>query len=64
MKLVNDATWKLSEQSPENFTMILFYRGKHCLVCKAQLDELQKKLNKFIQRGVSLIAISTAINEC
>ncbi|QWX85159.1 AhpC/TSA family protein [Cellulophaga sp. HaHaR_3_176] len=59
IKLVNDTTWELNDQSPENFTMILFYRGKHCPVCKSQLEELQKKLDKFIQRGVSVIAIST-----
>ncbi|WP_024480979.1 peroxiredoxin-like family protein [Cellulophaga baltica] len=63
IKLVNDTTWKLSDQSPENFTMILFYRGKHCPVCKAQLEELQKKLDKFIQRGVSVIAISADTEE-
>ena len=40
--LVNNTKWKLSEQSPENFTMIIFYRGKHCPVCKSQLEELQK----------------------
>lgn len=63
IKLVNDTTWTLSEQSPENFTMILFYRGKHCPVCKTQLEELQKKLDKFTQRGVSVVAISSDTEE-
>ena len=57
--LVNDTTWKLSDQSPESFTMIVFYRGKHCPVCKTQLEELQKKLNKFTERGINVIAISS-----
>jgi len=57
--LVNDTTWKFSEQSPENFVMILFYRGKHCPVCKKQLEELQKDLDKFTDLGVNVIAISS-----
>ncbi|WBU89010.1 peroxiredoxin-like family protein [Cellulophaga omnivescoria] len=59
IKLVNDSTWKLSEQSPKNFTLILFYRGKHCPVCKKQLEELQSILPKFTERGVNVIAISS-----
>lgn len=52
IKLVNDTSWVLSEQTPESFTMIIFYRGKHCPVCKNQLEELQKKLDKFTDIGV------------
>lgn len=46
VQLVNDTTWKLSDQSPENFTLVLFYRGKHCPVCKSQLEDLERKLDK------------------
>ncbi len=63
VKLVNDTTWELSDQSPENFTMVLFYRGKHCPVCQKQLEELQKKLDKFTERGISVIAISSDTEE-
>ena len=59
IKLVNDTVWKFSEQSAENFVMIVVYRGKHCPVCKKQLEELQKKLDKFTERGVNVIAISS-----
>ncbi|WP_452224460.1 redoxin domain-containing protein [Lacinutrix chionoecetis] len=59
INLVNDTTWKLSEQSPENFILILVYRGKHCPVCKKQLEELNKKLDKFTERGINVIAISS-----
>ncbi|WP_179344977.1 peroxiredoxin-like family protein [Winogradskyella ursingii] len=57
--LVNDTRWDLSEQTPKNFTMIVFYRGKHCPVCKKQLEELQQKLSKFTERGINVIAISS-----
>ncbi|ADY30653.1 MULTISPECIES: peroxiredoxin-like family protein [Cellulophaga] len=63
IKLVNDSTWKLSEQSPENFTLILFYRGKHCPVCQKQLEQMQKSLPKFTERGVNVIAISSDTEE-
>lgn len=56
--LVNDTKWNLGEQDPKQFTMIVFYRGKHCPVCKSYLEELQEKLSKFTDRGVNVIAIS------
>ncbi len=58
LDLVNDTKWSLDEQSPEKFTMIIFYRGKHCPVCKKYLEELQEKLSKFTERGVNVIAVS------
>ncbi|MDO1500582.1 peroxiredoxin-like family protein [Winogradskyella maritima] len=59
INLVNDTQWTLSEQSPEHFTMLLVYRGKHCPLCKKQLESLQKQLHKFTERGVNVIAVST-----
>lgn len=56
--LVNDTQWSLQDQSPENFTLIIFYRGKHCPKCKIQLEQLQKKIPDFTERGVNIIAIS------
>ncbi|WP_044397801.1 peroxiredoxin-like family protein [Lacinutrix sp. Hel_I_90] len=61
--LVNDTQWKLSEQMPEQFTMVVLYRGMHCPVCKKYLEELQSKLRKFIEKGVNVIAISSDTEE-
>lgn len=63
INLVNGTKWDLNEQSPENFTMIVVYRGKHCPVCKKQLSELQKQLNDFIDKGVNVLAISSDTKE-
>ena len=63
ISLVNDTNWILSEQNPKNFTLIDFYRGKHCPVCKKQLEELQKNIDKFTERGVNVIAISANTKE-
>lgn len=59
IKLVNNTSWKLSEQPAENFTMIVFYRGLHCPVCKLYLEDLQTQLPKFVEEGVKMLAIST-----
>ncbi|WAC02411.1 peroxiredoxin-like family protein [Lacinutrix neustonica] len=57
--LVNDTQWSLSEQKPKQFTMLVVYRGNHCPVCKKYLEELQRKLTKFIDKGIHVIAVSS-----
>ena len=52
-------TWTLSEQKPEHFTLIVFYRGFHCPICKAYLADLEKKLGEFGKRGVEVVALSS-----
>ncbi len=58
LPLINDARYKLEEQNPENFSLLFFYRGLHCPVCKKQLSEVQDHLEDFVERGVNLCAIS------
>ncbi|ANH59170.1 peroxiredoxin-like family protein [Dokdonia donghaensis] len=58
LPLINDTNWKLSDQNAENFTLLVFYRGLHCPVCKKQLEELSQKLDKFVDRGINVVAIS------
>ncbi len=58
LPLTIDARFKLSDQSPEQFTMLVFYRGKHCPICKGQLEELGGRLSDFTSRGINVFAIS------
>lgn len=51
-------TWSLTEQNPENFTMIVFYRGLHCPVCKSYLEKLSSLLDGYDKAGFSTIAVS------
>ncbi|MCM8569941.1 redoxin domain-containing protein [Gramella jeungdoensis] len=51
--------WELKNSDPENFTMIIFYRGIHCPVCKKYLEELNTKVEDFKTRGVNVIFISS-----
>ncbi len=56
--LINGTTWDLAKQEPENFTMLIFYRGLHCPVCKKYLEELQTKIDTFKDKGVNVVAAS------
>lgn len=58
VETVGGDRWELSAQKPENFTMVVFYRGLHCPVCKSYLQKLQGLLNGYADAGFSTIAIS------
>ena len=51
--------WNIHEQHPDQFTMIVFYRGLHCPVCRSYISELNRLVDEFKQRGVDVIAISS-----
>ena len=56
---VNGMQWKLRETKPENFNLVIFYRGLHCPVCKTYLEELNGLVSDYSKRGVNVIAISS-----
>lgn len=56
--LLGGGTYTLAEQRPDLFTMIVFFRGLHCPVCRAQLRELDRRLGELHSRGVDVIAVS------
>ena len=39
-QLVSGAVWSLADQTPERFTLVVFYRGYHCPQCQKQLSEI------------------------
>ena len=51
--------WDLRDQTPDAFTLIVFYRHRYCSLCKAYLQELDKYYDGFQAIGVEPIAIST-----
>ena len=57
--LVGGGTWSLADQSPENFTMVVFYRGLHCPICGKYLKDLDTKLADFAKRGVNVVVVSS-----
>ena len=56
--LLDGQQWNLADQNPENFTLVVFYRGLHCPICKTYLQKLQDLLPEFEARGVNVIAVS------
>jgi len=51
--------FELANESPLNFTLLVFYRGLHCPVCHKYLLELARLLPEFDKRGVGVLALSS-----
>ena len=58
LPLVGGGTFDLSTEKPENFTMVVFYRGYHCPVCKNYLGGLASLLGEYEQAGFTVVAAS------
>src|SRR3989304_49509 len=63
VETVGGAGWSLAAQRPEHFTMIVFYRGLHCPVCRRYTSELNGMIEEFTKRGVSVVLASTDARE-
>lgn len=57
--LVGGGAWRLADQAPEHFTLICFYRGQHCPICKTYVKELDRLVDDFAQQGVGVVAVSS-----
>ena len=53
----------LADQKPAHFTMVVFYRGYHCPVCRKYVTELDNLIDEFAQRGVAVILASSDTRE-
>ena len=58
VETVGASRWELAAQTPRNFTMLVFYRGYHCPVCKGYLNSLNDLAEGFAEAGVETIALS------
>ncbi len=58
VELLSGDTYVLADQTPDRFTMVVFFRGLHCPVCQAQLRELSRRLDELAERGIAVIAVS------
>lgn len=57
--IVGGGMWSLAEQQPDRFTLVVFYRGYHCPVCRGYLKQLDALLDRLTELGVtSVIAVS------
>ncbi len=56
---VGGGTWSLPGQTPEKFTMVVFYRGLHCPVCSMYLGDLNRRAEEFAGKGVNIVVLSS-----
>jgi peroxiredoxin len=57
-RLVGGGRWALAREKPEKLSLLAFYRGIFCPVCRVWIGELDRLVPGFEQRGVSVIALS------
>lgn len=63
VETLSGAGFDLSASKPEHFTLVIFYRGLHCPICKTYVRDLESKLDDFAKIGVNAVAISSDSQE-
>ena len=58
LPLVGDGMFRLADAAPPLFTMLVFNRGLHCPVCRAQLSELNRRFDELGEKGIGVVSIS------
>lgn len=56
---VGGGSWSLSGQTPDKFTMVVFYRGLHCPICSMYLGDLNRRAEEFAGKGVNVVVVSS-----
>ncbi len=56
--LVGGGRFVLAESNPKNFTLVVFYRGLHCPICRGYLAQLDRALDELAGLGVEVVAVS------
>lgn len=59
LPIIGGGQFDLAARRPQYFSMLVFYRGLHCPICKTYVRDLDRKLEDFAKRGVEVVAIST-----
>ena len=59
VETLSGSTWRLADQKPDNFILVVFYRGLHCPICAGHLRDLDAKIEALRERGVTAVAISS-----
>ncbi|MEL6774887.1 MAG: redoxin domain-containing protein, partial [Pseudomonadota bacterium] len=56
--LLSGEHFTLAEARPEGFSIVIFYRGKHCPICRQYLQDVQGKLDDAAAQGIEVTAVS------
>lgn len=57
-RLASGGRWALAQEKPEKLSLLAFYRGIFCPICRVWLSDLDRLVPQFTKRGVSVIALS------
>ena len=55
--------WDLRKAEPDAFSLLIFYRGLHCPICKGYLQQFEMLFDELSSRGVELVALSMDTEE-
>lgn len=58
VEVTSGGRWTIGGRTPQNLTLIAFYRGLHCPLCRLSIAELDGLADAFAKRGVDTVAIS------
>jgi len=61
--LLSGGTYRLADQHPDGYAMVVFFRGLHCPVCRSQLSELNRRLDELEAARIEVIAVSAENRE-
>ena len=57
-RLVGGGRWALAREKSDKLTLLAFYRGIFCPICRSWLADLDRLVPQFEKRGVSVLALS------
>ena len=57
-RLAGGGKWALASEKSDKLTLLAFYRGIFCPICRTWLADLDRLAPQFEKRGVSVIALS------
>ena len=58
LPVAGGGTFVLADHAAQLFTMLVFNRGLHCPVCRAQLAELDRRFDELAGRGIDVVSVS------
>lgn len=59
LPLLGGATFDLAQEAPDAFTLVSFYRGLHCPLCKRQIEEdIVPNLDALAAFGIGVVVAS------
>lgn len=63
LNTLDGSTFTLSKQTPKRATIIIFYRGNHCPICRGYLKDVAESYAKFAADGYQIVVASMDTKE-